>query len=88
MVEGLFRCPHCGQVTTGSEQKVTQLGLSMQMKARAKERKERGVCKKCGKLAPPGETYCSACKSTPQPMTLILIVAGIIVVIMILSHLM
>jgi RNA polymerase subunit RPABC4/transcription elongation factor Spt4 len=81
MAEGLFRCPHCGQITTGNEKKVSELFLSMQMKARAAERKGRGIqCKQCGKQMN-AEGICEVCSAKHRKNLLLLIIGGVLILL-------
>jgi hypothetical protein len=80
MQQGLFRCPHCGQITTGNEKKVSELFLSMQMKARVAERKAtRTQCRNCGNPVE-ANGLCSECEAKHRRNVLIFVLVGVVVV--------
>jgi hypothetical protein len=84
MQEGLFRCPHCGQITSGNEKSVTEDALSQQIRARTAERRE-GICKVCGKRITRG-TVCANCDTKNHLNTFLLIAFGVIVVVLMLVY--
>jgi len=88
MQQGLFRCPHCGQITTGNEKKVSELFLSMQMKQRVAERKgARNQCKNCGQQQVVSNGLCEACNAKHRRNMLIFILGGVIVLTFLLLRL-
>jgi hypothetical protein len=83
----LFRCPDCGQITTGNEGAVSEHFLGAQMRARAAERKSRTLqCKACGKKIMQGDR-CSGCNFRHLRNTFILIVFCLAIVTMMLLYL-
>jgi ribosomal protein L32 len=85
MPEGLFRCPHCGQITQGTEKSVSEDALTKQMRARAAERKE-GTCSVCGKRIRKG-TVCVECDTKNHRNTFLLIAFVVIVVVLMMMYL-
>jgi hypothetical protein len=85
MPEGLFRCPHCGQITTGNEKSVSEDALTKQMRARAAERKDRN-CKVCGKRITKGKV-CAVCETKNHRNTFLLIAFGVVVVVLMMMYL-
>jgi predicted RNA-binding Zn-ribbon protein involved in translation (DUF1610 family) len=59
----LARCPYCGQRTTGAEQKISKLELSMSARIKASERGLRSQCKQCGKATLPETPLCAKCEA-------------------------
>ena len=57
------RCLYCGQRTTGNEQKISQLELSINARTKASERRLRNQCKVCGKPTLPETPLCSKCEA-------------------------
>ncbi len=76
------RCPYCGQRTTGAEQKISQLELSMNARMKASERRLRSQCKVCGQATLPDTPLCSKCEAKDRIRTKI-IFTGLIVVLII-----
>ncbi len=79
ILDELFRCPDCGQITEGNEKEVNTNVLADQIRAKLAKRKERiantGECKRCGKKVLKGDT-CSSCASTQFRNSVILIAFG------------
>jgi tRNA(Ile2) C34 agmatinyltransferase TiaS len=86
MQDGLFRCPHCGQITSGNEKPVTEFALTQQMKARAAGRKDR-ICNICGKRISKG-TLCENCDTKNSKKKLLFIVLGVVLLLTIMFYLM
>jgi predicted nucleic acid-binding Zn ribbon protein len=78
----LSRCPYCGQRTTGAEQKVSQLELSMRSRQKASERRLRNQCKLCGKAILPDATLCSKCEAKDRLRSRIIFIALVVVIIL------
>jgi len=85
MPEGVFRCPHCGQITTGNEKSISEDALTKQMRARNAERKDRN-CKVCGKRIKSG-SVCGKCETKNHHNTFFLIAFGVIVVVLMMVYL-
>jgi predicted nucleic acid-binding Zn ribbon protein len=75
------RCPYCGQRTTGAEQKITQLELSMSARMKASERRLRSQCKVCGKATLPDTPLCAKCEAKDRIKTKIIFAVLIVAVI-------
>jgi hypothetical protein len=82
MQEGLFRCPHCGQITTGNEKKVSELALSMQMRARVAERKSHSQCKNCRAPITKGE-MCDDCAKHRRNIFVAILVGVLLLLILV-----
>ena len=59
----VVRCPYCGQLTTGTERKISKLELDLQRRERIAERRSRNSCRLCGKGVSANQELCSNCEA-------------------------
>jgi predicted nucleic acid-binding Zn ribbon protein len=79
--ESLQRCSYCGQLTTGTEQKVSALDITYERLERRSERRARYQCKVCGKAVAPKLEICSSCEASERNKTRLIIALAVLAVI-------
>ena len=79
------RCPYCGQITTGTERRVSKLELDLKRRERlADKRSSRQVCKLCSNPVAANAELCSACESRDKRKRLWLLITVVAFVMLLL----
>jgi predicted nucleic acid-binding Zn ribbon protein len=80
------RCPYCGQLTTGTERRISKLELDIQRRERLAERRGKNFCRLCNKSIAANHEICSACEAKDRRNRVMLIAFLAAVVLLVLWY--
>lgn len=78
----VVRCPYCGQLTTGTERRISKLELDLQRRERLAERRGKNVCRLCNKPIAANHEICAACEAKDKRNRILLIAFFAVIVLL------